>query len=128
MNRPLGATILALLAILRGLVSLLAALVGFGMSAFVFLTGYSDPAAASLFWAIGRGIAGLVVLGLGYGLWQVRGWAWMWTVLIILLDLVLEVITIFTGGSINWFSFLLSLAILIVLFLPGVRSAYLDGE
>ena len=128
MNRPVGATILALLALLRGLLSLLAALVGFGMGTFGFLTGYADGAAASIFWAISNLIAGLIVLGLGYGLWQVRGWAWMWTVILMLIAVVLDVIPLFTGGNINWFSLLLSLAILIVLFLPGVRSAYLNAE
>lgn len=83
MERPLGVTILAILALLSGLWGALKSLVilGVGGAVAALISAGSPIAGAAVgIVAIAFGITGLVLsafsLGLGIGAWRLKSWAW----------------------------------------------------
>jgi uncharacterized membrane protein (DUF2068 family) len=128
MNRPFGATILAILGVEVGLLWMFSSLGAFGLGTFDFLTDLYDASAFYLYVSIATLIIGGITLFLSYGLWHMRPWAWMWMVISQGMGLVVEMIRLFLGGSPSFLSgalVALSISIIAYLLTPGVRAAYL---
>ncbi len=93
-DRPLGETILGILQILGGILSIVA---GFGLIALAALmTGLE-----LLFMAIGAmtlilGIVGLIV---GWGLYTMKSWAWMIAIILNIINIILAIYPSFNIGS-----------------------------
>lgn len=96
MNRPLGITILAILAVLGGLVSLA---VG------AFASGFGLVLV----------IIGLVELAVAYGYWTGKSWGW-WLGIV---GAVLDIVSIF---SLNYFGFIIGIIMLYYLTRPNVKA------
>jgi hypothetical protein len=129
MNRPVGIYIVAIVAILRGLWEILKGLAGLGFSTFALFGGNFDAMAWTLLFGVGGLLVGTILLVLGVGLWTFRPWALMWTVVILLVGIGLDVLRIFTGGgNTDWIGLLVSVVIVIYLLTPGVRNAFAAEE
>lgn len=111
-ERPLGVTILAILQLLGALALL--AVTGLALTLILVL-----PLLAMLLALIPL-ILGIVGLILFYGLWNLKSWAWIWTILINLLTIITSL------GDImgNIVSIAISLLIVIYMFSPGVKEHF----
>ena len=100
--RPMGITILAVLAGIGGVLFVLGGLALVGLGGFMA----ASTGTAGLF-GLGA-IAGVIVLALGvaylgfaYGAWTLKPWAWPLGVALAAISLVLSVLNIVGGGSIT---------------------------
>ena len=113
MGRPLGVTILAILQLLSALVYLL---IGIPLLLLALATG--------VLWVIILALPFVIVGIIGFllfrGLWGLKSWAWMWTVIINIIGIVLYFADI--SGTI--FGVLISVIIVVYLFAPGVKSHF----
>lgn len=127
MNRPIGAMIIAVVLLIRSIWGLITGLIALGMGSFAFLAGGYDPGATSILWALATLVIAAIMLVLAWGLFAMKPWAWMWTVIILVVGLAIDFIAgMGPDAAFNWFSIILSVLILIYLLASGVRSAYLD--
>jgi hypothetical protein len=127
MNQPVGAMIIAFLMVLRGLWGLITGLIALGMGTLTFfVSGLYNPGSVAIYWSIATLIIAVITLVLAYGLFAMRPWAWMWTVIILVISLIVDVVSGFSG-SFNWISIILGVIILAYLVGSGVRSAYLEA-
>ena len=124
-NRPVGVVILSALAIVTGIISLcggLGSIFSFGLGFIGSLFGISEPA------GLIPGLYGLLWGGLalffGYGLWNLRPWARMGTMILQGINLVYAVAAIFTPPHVPWFSAILAVAILWYMTRPSIRAAF----
>ena len=132
-NRPTGVTILAVLAIIGGLISL--ALGGFmtfmGPMIGNEMAKQSTDASGTVFGGV-MAFVGIVLLVQGllqlvasYGLFTLKGWAWLLAVLLQILSLVVNGFQIAQGqrgGAIG--AAIIAAAILYYLFRPHVKKAF----
>ena len=114
-GRPLGVTILALLQILSGL--------------FWLVTGGLAVAAAGLAGIFGiilllagavLVIIGIIGLIIGFGLWNMRSWAWIWAIIINILGIIFSL----TNPLQNALGIIISLIIVIYLMTPDIKSRF----
>lgn len=107
-GRPMGATVIAVIEAILGVLALLGALVLIGIGGLAGgLVGSSGAdgagAAGGLLAGIGLigGIIflliGLLYIAIAYGVWKARGWAWMLGVVVTIVGLVFGVLGL-TGG------------------------------
>ncbi|MFX1579283.1 MAG: hypothetical protein ACFFBJ_06510 [Promethearchaeota archaeon] len=68
-------------------------------------------------------IIGIIGLILFYGLWTLKGWAWLWTLIINLLGLILGLLGNLTD-IMNLISLAISALIVIYLLIPSTRAAF----
>lgn len=124
MKRPIGVTILAILA---GIAAVLAGIrtVQF-LGLFPFFFGPIPFRTFSLFAAIMWGLMTWVYVWLVKMLWDVRQEGWMFLAVISVFNLILEFVTL-VGGAV-WqdvaLSFLVNGLILIYVMLPGTKKAF----
>ncbi|MBN2228148.1 MAG: hypothetical protein JW779_01060 [Candidatus Thorarchaeota archaeon] len=110
-GRPLGITILAILQLLGSLLLLLGA-------ALVLMAGaIIDP--ILLLFAIAPLILGIIGLILFYGLWNLKGWAWIWTLIINILNIIFAVYP-----TVQLMSLVVPVIIVVYLLIPGTRAAF----
>ena len=138
MKRPTGVTILAVLAIVYGVFSLLIALLGVLGSALVV----SGVGAAAIRFSIGElvyatiadVVLGILYLAFGIGAFSLRGWAWTAGVVALVLDALRQILGLFfisgftatraVGAAIT---IVIALVLLWYLFRPNVRAAFGSG-
>jgi hypothetical protein len=76
-QRPTGVTILAILAVIGGLLGLCGSLTLFGVGGLGMLAGeVSSGATAGLFGALGV-VSAILYLAFGFGAWTLKPWAWL---------------------------------------------------
>jgi len=134
MQRPMGVTILAVLAAIGGVLGLCGslALVGLGSLLGGVLASVVGP-------GVGLAAGGLAVLGGGllllvsvlnlafaYGAWNLQSWAWMLGVVAQVLALVSAVLSIFGGDSVGNHLVSVAIAGIILYYLntPDVKRAF----
>ena len=136
-ERPIGVTILAVLAVIGGLINL--AFGGFmtfmGPALGAEMASQSADTTAS--YALGGAMAalgiGLAILGLlylvtAYGLFTLKSWAWMLAVVVQIVSAVangVQFINGYAAGSLG--AVLIAIAILFYLFRPHVKAAFGRG-
>jgi uncharacterized membrane protein (DUF2068 family) len=135
MKRPLGVTILAILAIIGGILaiigSLLLFLAGGAIAGGAAATGTTHlSATVVLTQAVVALILGILDLVWGVGALRLRPWAWMLGIglgILYILSLVLNIVL--TGGVTTGdiVSAVISVIIIAYLFTPGVRRAFGRG-
>ncbi len=137
MKRPVGVTILAILAFIGGILGILGGIGSIGAVALLSSTTYaaagaSIPHASATYLYIIGGL--LLVLGvldivLGVGLWGLKPWAWTLGVGLQILSLIIDGVQVAQGASIasEIVGIVISVAVLVYLFTPGVRAAFGRG-
>jgi hypothetical protein len=127
-HRPLGATILAILAGIAALFSGIHLLQALGIIPyFIGPVSFRD---FNLWYALMWGLMVWVYIWLVQMLWQVRPEAWMFLAVITIFNLIVSFIAMI--GESTWsdvsLSIILNTIILIYIMLPGVREAFGMGK
>lgn len=138
MKRPVGVTIIAVLAIIYGVFSLLLALLGL-LGTALLASGVGAVAnrysAGTLVYAtISDAVLGILYLAFGIGAFTLKRWAWTAGVIALVLDVVRQIVGVvmrgFTAG--NTVSFIITIVVALVvlwyLFRPNVRAAFGIGR
>lgn len=109
--RPTGVTILAILEFLGGISAL------FGGAGIFVLGTLLEPIIMII--GVILLIMGIINFIIGWGLWTLKGWAW-------LLALIFGIINIILGiyPTINWISIIINLIIVLYLWQPDVKAAF----
>jgi hypothetical protein len=123
--RPMGITILAVLAGIGGVLLLLGGLASVGLGG---LAATSSGSAAlgglvAIFGVLFL-ILGVLYLAFAYGAWTLKPWAWMLGVAGQIISLALAALSAVTGGGFNIVGILIAVAILYYLFTPAVKAAF----
>ncbi len=124
-HRPVGITILAVLAGITFVVNSFVALLYLGVLPVVLIGGtgfFGEALLAAVLW----GIMALIWGWVAAGLWTLNPQAWLFVVILSILNLVLTVVSVLGGTT--WEAVLPSLlvnaAILIYSLTPGVKEAF----
>ncbi|MGD9382401.1 MAG: hypothetical protein PVI03_08150 [Candidatus Thorarchaeota archaeon] len=114
-ERPQGIIIGALLVLIFALYHL-------GYGAWFIISAGGDPIALLLgsFFALIYIIVGIIALILFIGLWGMKKWAWLWTVIMALLAIIGGVLNI--GDIMSIVGLILGVVVLIYMFMPAVRN------
>ena len=125
-SRPIGVTILAVLAAVAAVYAAIRTLQYLGLIPF-FVTPLDIPVrTVSLFAALMYGILVWIYIWLIRSLWNVRAEAWLFLVVITTFYLIIDFITLVMGGT--WgdvaVSVVVNALILIYCMLPGVKDAF----
>jgi hypothetical protein len=127
-ERPIGVTILAVLAGIAAVIAAIHALQFLSLIPFVFGTAnHIGTVHYFNFWyALMYGLLVWVYVWLTMMLWRVDPQAWMFLVIITLFYLILDILTLI--GASNWedvsVSIIVNAIILLYCMLPGVRAAF----
>jgi hypothetical protein len=137
MKRPVGVTILAVIAIIYGILSLLLALLGLLGSALLASGTYGASvhySAGTLAYAtISDALLGILYLAFGIGAFTLKGWAWTAGVVALLLDILRNIVSVFVRGFsasaivVPIITIVIALVLLWYLFRPNVRAAFGKG-
>ncbi|MFW9958196.1 MAG: hypothetical protein ACFFCT_08995 [Candidatus Odinarchaeota archaeon] len=105
-SRPLGVTILALLQIIGGMLSILS-------GAFIFSFPFFG-------WIVGVVVVLLALLDLiiGWGLWAMKSWAWMAAIILNIISLIMAIPTF------DYLSIIISLIIILYLQQADIKSRF----
>lgn len=111
LSRPLGVTVIAILTVIVGIMSVFAGisliLLGAILSSVSVDGSNGYPFMGSIFGVLSAGLgAVLLVIGTGYivmsyGLLKGKGWAWTLTIILILIGIAINIISAITGGVYN---------------------------
>jgi hypothetical protein len=128
--RPVGVTILAILAGIAAVLAAIHALQFLGILPFVIgPTGYKVRY-FSFWYALMYGLLVWVYIWLSMMLWRVQPEAWMFLVIVTMFYLILDAFMLL--GATRWedvsVSIIVNAIILLYCMLPGVRSAFLGGS
>jgi hypothetical protein len=122
-DRPFGVTVLAILAGIMAVLSIIATLRFLGL--FPFL-GPLDVRIFNLWYALMYGLLAWVWVWVTQMLWKVDPSAWLFLAVITVFNLVIDFVIMITGGT--WYdvsvSVIVNALILIYVMLPGVRAAF----
>ncbi|MEX0629185.1 MAG: hypothetical protein WEE67_01970 [Chloroflexota bacterium] len=124
-QRPTGVTILAILAFVGGILSILGALALLGLGGFLAGAGFGGLA---VFFGIYALVWGALALWIGWGFWQLRPSAWRWGIILMVIGAVITIIQVplgYSGGIASAaISVAIDLAVIYYLTTPAVRAAF----
>ena len=124
-ERPIGVTILAILAGVAAVLAAIHALQFLGIIPF-FIGGTVPVRYVSIFTALMYGILVWIYIWLVQMLWRVEPQAWMFLVFVTVFELIIDFFSLL--GKSTWqdvsVSFIVCLVILLYCMLPGVRRAF----
>lgn len=129
-ERPLGITILAVLAIIGGLFLLLGAIGLLAAGGLVAAGGDSAVSGAlggmAMIFGLGALVLAVLYLAFGFGAWTLKPWAWTLGVVSQGLGLLLSLVQIVMGSPIqnHIVGILIAAAILFYLFQPNIKAAF----
>ena len=126
-ERPLGVTILAILALIGGFFGLLGGIALLGLGGLAAGLGAAVDGTYAMIIGLGLLVQAVLNLAFGIGAFMLKPWAWTLGVVAQVLGLLLTVLNVVLlradlGGQIV--GVLISIAILYYLFTPGVRAAF----
>lgn len=130
MQRPSGITILAVLALISGVLALFAALMLFGLGALSgaalgniggFIFG-----GVAIFFGVITLVSAALSLAFAYGAWYLKPWGWILGVISQGFGILIAVINIINGSTIlsQVFNIAIAGAIIYYLFTPPVKRAF----
>jgi len=128
--RPLGITLLAVLHILKAIFLFLGGIALIALGAFVRRGFFGIPRFLNGAVILVGGVilaVGLLYLGLAWGLWTGKGWAWAVSLLVTLFGLIVSLVSLAIGGLGAIVVLILDSAIVYYLFRPNVR-AFFSGQ
>jgi uncharacterized membrane protein (DUF2068 family) len=112
-QRPIGVTIIALLAILGGIAFLVS---GLGTLVLIPLIG--------IFLGSGMFILGLAYFLMAYGLWKGKGWAWTLTLILSGIGIIIGIGSIVVGNIGSIFHTIINAIIIYYLYRPNVKAFF----
>ncbi len=117
--RPLGITVIAILAAIGGVFGIIGGL------ALVGLSGALAAATGTLF-GLSPMLYGVLLIVLGaaqlyaaYGAWTLKGWAWTWLVVLMVISAVLNILP-----RLNILGLAIAAVVVFYLFTPDVKKAF----
>ncbi|MDW5551218.1 hypothetical protein [Methanosarcina sp.] len=123
MERPIGVTILAFVAIVLAFLNVIVMLRFLGFLPFL---GVIEGRIFSLWYALLYGLLAYIWVWLAQMLWQIDQQAWMFLAVITIFNLCIDFVVLVTGGT--WYdvnlSVIVNALVLIYIMLPGVRGAF----
>ena len=130
MHRPIGVTILALLAGVAGLFQLWRAAVFMGWVNFTFVgnpVSFPNPQWGSVIWAI---LLAAIWFWVAMGLWNMRAYAWSFGIYISLFTLIFSFFAILGSSTFEAEFVAMFAALIIFMYLnyPGVRNQFVEHE
>jgi hypothetical protein len=112
-DRPLGVTILSILAILGGIGFLISGSAAFAL---VPLAGIIIGGALILI--------GLAYFVMAYGLWKGKKWAWTITLILSIIGIILGILSLFGGNMGAIFQILINAIVIYYLYRPNVKAYF----
>ncbi|HXS61075.1 MAG TPA: hypothetical protein VN703_09740 [Candidatus Sulfopaludibacter sp.] len=112
-NRPLGVTIIAILAVLGGIGS--------------FLSGLTVLAIIPILGIIFGGILiiiGLAYFAVAYGLWKGLRWAWILTLIVSVIGIIVGLGSIVVGNAGSLFHVIVNAIVIYYLYRPNVKAYF----
>ncbi len=125
-QRPTGVTILAILAIIGGVLGLCGSLSLFGLGGLAAVSGeVSTGAMTGLYGGLGL-VSSLIYLAFGVGAWLLKPWAWILGVIAAGLSVVSNVLSLVGGGTLiaAVIGLIIPVVILWYLFRPEIKAAF----
>jgi hypothetical protein len=122
-QRPTGVTILAILAFIGGVLSILAGLALVGLGGVFAAAG----GGLAILFGIYALVWGALALWIGWGFWQLRPSAWRWGVILMVVGVIIAILQILLGYSDlvgGIISIAIDLAVIYYLTTPAVRAAF----
>jgi hypothetical protein len=126
-SRPLGITIMAIVAGIFGVLGLLAGLALFGLSGMIGMFGGASVAGQSMLSSLLALATAILALAFAYGAWTLKPWAWPLGLAFAAFAVVSGVIGLASGDTeIGSVIIGLAIAALVVYYLmtPGVKAAF----
>jgi lysylphosphatidylglycerol synthetase-like protein (DUF2156 family) len=127
-SRPLGVTIISILMIISGIVSIVSGLIGVvGALSLSTISPQSDVATLSIGLmgvSIFIIILGVATLAIAWGLLKGKRWAWIITVIISIISILLSIIGIAMGGYYQVITLILYGVILYYLYKTDVKTYF----
>lgn len=131
MNRPTGVTILAILQFIGAIFTILGslfALIGGGIVTTLGIGGSSPEAAAAggviMFFSVFMLVLGIISIVLAIGLWQMKEWAWIATLVLQGITIAIQILQLVLGKAPNFLSLAFAVVIVIYLMRPEVKQAF----
>lgn len=130
-ERPLGVTILAVLDILGGIIALLLGLVYMSLSATLAQTGAVIAGGSGLFALFGAFIIalgliflilGILAVAVGWGFWKGSGWAWLFSLVLYVIGVILGVISLAVGDVASIVIIIIGALLVYYMFRPNVKA------
>jgi hypothetical protein len=125
--RPTGITILAVLAAIGGVLSILGgiALIGLGGVAGA-TTGQAALFGMGAIFGLILLASGIASLAFAYGAWTLQPWAWTLGIALQIISLALSVLTIISGGDLAGQIISIAIAAIILYYLwqPGIKAVF----
>lgn len=122
-ERPLGVTILAILA---GILAVINVVITLRFLGFFPWLGPVDTRIFNLWYALLYGLLAYIWFWVAQMLWQVERQGWIFLLVITIFNLIMSFTTMLTGGA--WYdnniAVILNALILVYIMLPGVRRAF----
>jgi len=112
-QRPIGVTIIALLAILGGI-----AFLGSGIGTLILIP------LMGIFIGSGLFILGLAYFLMAYGLWKARSWAWTLTLILSGIGIIVGIGSIIVGNIGSIFHIIINAIVIYYLYRPNVKSFF----
>jgi hypothetical protein len=114
-NRPIGITIIAILMIISGILFIIsgAGLTALGVLSVAFLAG-----------GIGSIILGIASLVVAWGLLKGAGWAWIITLIITIISIIVNIASLAGGNTANIIGIIINGIIIYYLYRPNVKSYF----
>ena len=126
-DRPIGVTIISLIIVLLGIWTFCAGLVAFSTIGVRFLGsifGFGGPGLG--FTSLFSAIWGLVTILFGLGLWRMRYWAWLGTVVVLGIKILFALFALVGPASLDWIGTIISVIVLVYLVTPNLRLSFID--
>jgi len=120
LSRPTGVTILVVLEVLGGIISIGGGLLLFGVAAIV--RGIFGLIALVL--GVVIAILGAISLFLAYGLWNAKGWAWTWALIFAIIGAIFAIVGLAQGHVGNILSLIINGVIIYYLNTPHVKAFF----
>ena len=112
-QRPMGVTIVALLAILGGI-----AFLGSGLATLIFVP------LMGIFIGSGLFILGLAYFLMAYGLWNAKNWAWTLTLVLSGIGIIVGIGSIIVGNLGSIFHIIINAIVIYYLYRPNVKAFF----
>lgn len=123
--RPMGVTIIAVLAAIGGVLGLLAGVAALGLGGLVASAGSGLGGLLAIVGLVAI-VQAVLSLAFAYGAWGLKPWGWMLGIVVEVIGLVLSALFILNGDAITSqaISIVVAVAIIYYLMTPAVKTAF----
>ena len=123
LKRPIGVTILAILFILSGVISM-ASILGYGIGVPLFLEDLPEMSIEEAGFAVYFVAGGIIAIAVGGAMLSGKRWAWPAVIIMIIVELVLSVIFEVLGVGTAFWTIVLSVIVLLYMRKSNVKAYF----